>query len=127
MSRKNSRIAEIATEIEALSNELNLLLSLQESENQTSIQTDQAPPVTAFLVNEDRPLKIGDTVQLIGSRDQYRGEIGTIEKVTKQQVAIRLNNFSKNPRPTYRYKDKVSRVEQVSRSLKKPIKSRKSS
>jgi hypothetical protein len=111
MQNRNQRISDIAQQIQDLTNELSELLLLSEQESASTI-ADQAPPDTAHLrtIPENPPLGLGDTVELIGGRDRLRGETGEIVKVTAQQFAIRLTRYPNNPRPTYRYKDKVKRV-----------------
>ena len=114
MQDRDRRISELAQQIDQLSSELRELLTLQESspreENRPST-ADQTPPDTAFLVQQlTRPLEVGDTVQLIGSRDRLQGEQGRIVKITAQQYAIELFNYPNNPRRTNRYKEKVERV-----------------
>ena len=114
MQSREQRISNIAQQIQQLTNELNELLLLNEQEpgSTEGTATDQAPPNITFLTapSQDTPVELGDTVELINRRDRLYREVGQIVKVTAQQFAIRLDNYPNNPRPTYRYKDKVRRV-----------------
>ena len=114
MQNRDQRITSIAQQIQELTAELSELLSLRDQDSlPAEVSTaDQTPPNTAFLhsPSEEPPIVVGDTVELINRRDRLFGEIGQIVKITAQQFAIRLNNYPNNPRPTYRYKDKVKRV-----------------
>ena len=114
MQSRDQRITSIAQQIQELTAELSELLSLRDQDSLPAEATtaDQTPPNTAFLhsPSEEPPIGVGATIELINRRDPLFGEIGQIVKVTAQQFAIRLMNYPNNPRPTYRYKDKVKRV-----------------
>ena len=81
-SKRNKRIKEIAKEIEELSEELNALLIVEESDNS---RTQQQTNTTNDIV-------LGNFVEITNNYKNLQGSRGTIIKVTKHQVTIRLEN-----------------------------------
>jgi hypothetical protein len=80
-SNRAKRIKEIAQEIEELSEELNTLLKIEENSKTRSQNT-----------NDDHDLVLGNVVEITNTYKNLQGSRGTIVKLTKHQVTIRLEN-----------------------------------
>jgi hypothetical protein len=85
-TRRNKRIKEIAKEIEQLSEELNALL-ISEEENKNTDDNES-------FNNERSNLEVGNVVEITNNYKNLQGSRGTVIKITKQQVTIRLESIN---------------------------------
>jgi hypothetical protein len=83
-TRRNKRIKEIAKEIEQLSEELNALLMSEEASNTINERES--------FINNDNNIELGNVVEITNNYKNLQGTRGTVIKVTKHQVTIKLED-----------------------------------
>jgi hypothetical protein len=81
-NKRSKRIKEIAKEIEQLSEELNALLLVEDNTKTRSQQQ----------IHTADDIVLGNVVEVTNTYKNLQGSRGTVIKVTKHQVTIRLEN-----------------------------------
>jgi ABC-type Zn uptake system ZnuABC Zn-binding protein ZnuA len=99
-TENQARISELARLIEELSSELNQLLTIE----------DEEVPQTVRNIVTRTNFRVGDTVEITNEYRNQLGERGTVTKVTRTQVAIRLLSSGRTIR---KKKTNVTLVEPV--------------
>ena len=113
---RNRRVQEITEEIANLSAELQELLSIgaddQQVNRQAIPQTRQnrtrTRRVTVYQQEEQRPVQVGDRVQILNSYRGLRGERGTVTRFTTSRVWFDLDSTGEN---TFGEKQNLRRID----------------